>query len=605
MENRRKLFLLGIVVFILVIITGILLYFAFIKKDKIVISFNTDSQVVLKDIEIEKGNSIDLPMLQKDGYEFLGWYINDVKIDNNYKFDESITIYAKWDKEKYTISFNTDGGTSIQDMTLECGKIMLPSTPSKEGYTFIEWQDENGTKVDNNSVLPCKNTTLKAVWEKEIKEIVETDDTYTVTFMKGLCNSSEITKYESNCISPTGGIVSNDGQGGTQCGGTPPTCNDEIYMTVKIKKGNKTVKPIDPTRSGFKFLEWQLDGKKYDFNAAVTKSITLVAKWESSTTVATTKHKVYFYENSAVCSCINCECATAKASKIVEVEDGKTVTKPQNPTQAGYQFMGWQLKDGKMYDFNTAVKSDLYLYAKWEKNSVTTTKYTVTFDSNGGSSVPSQIISSGNKVVKPSNPTRSGYTFVEWQLDGKKYDFNTVITKSMTLVAKWQISSVKSKTYTVTFNSNGGSNVPSQVISSGNKAVKPSNPTRSGYTFVEWQLDGIKYDFNTAVNKAITLVAKWEKIVPTTKYTVTFYTNGLGCSGTDKKSLTDCINNKEVYLKVQVNQGEKVTKPTDPTRSGYTFVEWQLNGIKYDFNKAVNSNIELYPKWQLSTGKSN
>lgn len=61
--------------------------------------------------------------------------------------------------------------------------------------------------------------------------------------------------------------------------------------------------------------------------------------------------------------------------------------------------------------------------------------YTVTFDSNGGTSVDSQIIVPGGKVVKPENPVKSGVGFVEWQLDGEAYDFDTPVTSDITLVA--------------------------------------------------------------------------------------------------------------------------------------------------------------------------
>jgi uncharacterized repeat protein (TIGR02543 family) len=70
--------------------------------------------------------------------------------------------------------------------------------------------------------------------------------------------------------------------------------------------------------------------------------------------------------------------------------------------------------------------------------------------------------------------------------------------------------------YKVTFDAMGGSSVKAQYITKGEKAQKPAeNPTREGYTFVEWQLNGNAYDFNTAVVGDITLKAKWEKNAPT------------------------------------------------------------------------------------------
>lgn len=64
--------------------------------------------------------------------------------------------------------------------------------------------------------------------------------------------------------------------------------------------------------------------------------------------------------------------------------------------------------------------------------------YTVTFDSDGGTGVEVQVVSKNKTVTVPSNPTKDGYTFVEWQLDGAKYDFNTKVVKDIVLKAKWE-----------------------------------------------------------------------------------------------------------------------------------------------------------------------
>ena len=81
--------------------------------------------------------------------------------------------------------------------------------------------------------------------------------------------------------------------------------------------------------------------------------------------------------------------------------------------------------------------------------------------------------------------------------------------------------------YTVTFDSNGGSAVTAQSIEAGQKATKPTDPTKDGYDFKGWTLSGSAYDFNTAVNGDITLVATWEQkqVAPTT-YTLAFAANG-------------------------------------------------------------------------------
>ncbi len=176
------------------------------------------------------------------------------------------------------------------------------------------------------------------------------------------------------------------------------------------------------------------------------------------------------------------------------------------PERDGYLFLGWftdkingqEIKPDTIYKGNT----DVTLYAHWLKK-----EYTISFNSDGGSSVASQTINEGEKATKPTNPTKTGYTFKEWQLNGSTYDFNTAVRSNITLKAVWTANQ-----YTVTFNSDGGSSVASQTINYNEVALKPNNPTRDGYVFKEWQLNGNPYDFSTLVLSDITLIATWDKL---------------------------------------------------------------------------------------------
>lgn len=108
-------------------------------------------------------------------------------------------------------------------------------------------------------------------------------------------------------------------------------------------------------------------------------------------------------------------------------------------------------------------------------------------------------------LEKPINPTREGYKFVYWELDGKEFDFSIPISSDLALVAKWE-----PMTYNVSFNSNGGSVLPSQTIVYGGSISKPSNPTRDGFTFVGWFLSDQEYDFTKVIESDLELLAKWE-----------------------------------------------------------------------------------------------
>ena len=198
---------------------------------------------------------------------------------------------------------------------------------------------------------------------------------------------------------------------------------------------------------------------------------------------------------------------------------GGTVSAPTEPKREGYAFGGWYSDESLTDDWNfgtDTVTEDINLYAKW-----TVCTYTVTFNTNGGSDVDSQTVAHGGKVTKPEAPTKTGYTFAGWYSDANfntpwNFDTNTV-SGNMTLYAKWNINQ-----YTVTFNTNGGSDVDSLSVDYGDIVTKPADPTRDGYTFAGWYSDeslATAWNFETdTVSKDTTLYAKWTEI-PT--YTVT------------------------------------------------------------------------------------
>ena len=130
----------------------------------------------------------------------------------------------------------------------------------------------------------------------------------------------------------------------------------------------------------------------------------------------------------------------------------------------------------------------------------------------------------------------------------------------------------------VTFNVNGGSPVEEQEVFAGEKAVKPEDPTKDGYRFVEWQQSGSAYDFDEAVATDITLDAVWQKT-----WKVTFDAN----NGSDPVVVT-------------VDNNQAVAQPVNPEKAGFDFVEWQLSGSAYNFATLVTDNITLVATWEVA-----
>ncbi len=212
---------------------------------------------------------------------------------------------------------------------------------------------------------------------------------------------------------------------------------------------------------------------------------------------------------------------------------------------------------------------------------------TVSFDSNGGSTIESVNVKSGDKVAKPTDPTKDGYSFDVWTLENRQYDFETPVVEDITLKATWR--SGGNTQYTVTFDSDGGSFVSSVKVNSGEKLSTITNPTKSGYTFLYWMANGAEFDLNTPITGNLVLTAKWESTNtgPVEIFTVTFDSNG----------------GNEIASQ-EVEAGSNAKEPDYPTREGYIFDGWSLNNNFYDFYKnTVNSNITLVALWTKMTAE--
>lgn len=142
-------------------------------------------------------------------------------------------------------------------------------------------------------------------------------------------------------------------------------------------------------------------------------------------------------------------------------------------------------------------------------SSKTLKNHVITFDSNGGTFVNSQIVLRGEKVIQPEEPIKEGYAFISWELNNKIYDFSSTVKKDMVLIATWQEKNENQ--IIVKFNSSGGTTIASQVIEKGNSAEEPEAPTQEGYIFQGWEYNNGEYDFNSTPTEDTELVAKWEK----------------------------------------------------------------------------------------------
>ena len=175
---------------------------------------------------------------------------------------------------------------------------------------------------------------------------------------------------------------------------------------------------------------------------------------------------------------------------------GTLATRPDAPAATpGYTFGGWNKADGTAWDYaSDKVTDNITLYAKWAANT-----YTITFDTAGGSEIAPITQDYGTVITAPEAPTREGYTFIGWD----KEIPTTMPAENMTVTAQWEINQ-----YTITFDTNGGSEIAPITQDYGTAITAPADPTREGYTFIGWDREIPK----TMPAENITLKAKWKDI---------------------------------------------------------------------------------------------
>lgn len=325
------------------------------------------------------------------------------------------------EKPKYNINFETNGGNDMASIEVEEGqKITKPTNPTKEGHKFIDWyEDSNLTKEFNFDTPITKNITLYAKWEEEpLQEILEIKSVELIkdgqTISKGIIKSKTITLELPEGFDE----IINQGKHALKITGTEGT---------HISQNRGYDGPIEEWAVG-KVSNNLMPGQLAEFIIYKgDNSVEYIIKIEESTVK---KYTVTFSTNGG------------NDMSSIEVEKGQKLTKPTDPIKEGYKFISWYEDSSltKEFSFNIEITKDLTLYAKWEKEEPTK-EYTVNFNTNGGSSINSKKVTAGEKVSRPSDPTKSNYKFIGWYEDAnltKVFNFNTPITKDITLYAKWE-----------------------------------------------------------------------------------------------------------------------------------------------------------------------
>jgi uncharacterized repeat protein (TIGR02543 family) len=516
--------------------------------EKYTLAFDSQGGTAIGSREVtydSPAGALDIPA--RSGYAFGGWFtgINgsgtrytDITV---YKETNSMTLYAKWTANPYTLNFDARGGAQVNSQQATYGTAVgtLPGT-DRRGYTFGGWYTEtngDGIRYTETTVYgTAASMTLYAKW---------TINSFTISF---------------------------DAQGGAPVAGLPANY-DEVITGMPT-----------PVRTGYTFGEWNTakdgSGIAYGENShyTVDGDIILYAQWKAN------DYTLDF----------DVQGGNPVGSR--KVTYGVTINTLPNPTHTGYTFGGWFTEingGGTAYAETTVYRTagNTKLYALWTANS-----YTVNFRANydGGINPASQSVAYNQTVTTLPAIARTGYTFKEWNASqdggGNRYTATTVYTATgnTTLYAQWTVNR-----YTVKFDVNcDGCPNPSDINVRYDSVIGilPA-PFRSGYTFGGWNIEksgnGAAYTSTThyAIAGDAVLYAQWTG----NRYTLSFDVRG-GAPVND----------------IQAVYGSPVGTLPLPSRANHDFGGWftGVNGGGDEYIPAtvyaILNNTILFAKWNAT-----
>ena len=328
--------------------------------------------------------------------------------------------------------------------------------------------------------------------------------------------------------------------------------------------GNEILSAITPFKEDYTFAGWYLNsdfsGDAVSFPFTLNANITLYARWNKN-------HTVTFNANGGT------EVSSIKTGVLQEIP----FTEKEN-----YEFAGWYENSslsGEKITVPYTVKQNITLYAKWLPT------YLVTLETDDGS----EIVSFRARTIESvQEPEKSGFTFIEWYLDSglnNKADFPLTISKDTTLYAAYK------KNFTVTFETNGGSevnSVSSYIVKESPETTK-TNKSLSGWYLDSECTDENKVTFPFYPTEDVTLFAKWVSEM----YTITYDSNG-ATGGTVPKT-------------IQVEKGSSFVISANTgnlTKTGYAFTKWSTStdgksGQTYAPGDSLipSKNMMLYAQW--------
>ena len=531
----------------------------------------------------------------------------------------TLHVYYKADKAEEQDEVNVlyvanggqflDGNETMQGVADSDGMLRQPPAPTREGYTFAGWywhadysnytdEQKEADKVDFSKPIE-KSAPVYAQWIKN---------------------------QEQNEINVT--YVANGGQFAD---------GQEVQQGLTDSEGFMR-QPAAPTREGYTFAGWywhqdlsqytdeQKEADKVDFTESVAgmDHAAMYAQWTKD--AEQNEIDVLYVANGG-------QFATGETFQQGMTDSEGFMRQPAAPTREGYTFAGWywvssldgltdEQKDLNKVDFEQSVagKDHVTMFAQWTKDAEQENLFNVMYVANGGEFFTGETFQQGvtdseGLMRQPVAPTREGYTFDGWywhadlsqytaeQKEADKVDFSKPLDRDGVMYAQWTKDAEQENLFNVMYVANGGEFFTGETFQQGvtdseGLMRQPVAPTREGYTFDGWYwhadlsqytaeqkaLD--KVDFTAPIDRDAVMYAQWSKVVTPAEKKITV-------------KFVDNFNKTEST--VEINEGETVAQPKDPSYKGWSFEGWsstltdEQGNAKFtpvDFSKVVADEDE-------------
>jgi len=392
-------------------------------------------------------SSISNPM--KEGYELLGWTLV-LNGSSLYAFGapvtSSLTLYAKWTPIRYTIIFEENGGTEVNDITKSYGlSVFTPEAPTRVGWTFLGWySDIDLQEPFVFSTMPLGGITLYAKWQQNPKQLsfVYGDDTIDPIMIipgdpitlpeepirigydfDGWFMNNQLTVLLNLEIMPDADLV--------LYGKWSLSSYEVIFdingveSSVEVFHGSKVDQPADPILIDYMFINWYTTTTfetLFDFNMFITEPTIIYARMD-----------VYIlgdYETKIYKQNLEDEAYTLTNSTQSQAEVGTIIT-------ISNSFTGYQLNtELSVIQGEVVSESTLTLNAYFDRN-----VYSVTYIDEGVEYAV-EYLKYQSPILQVENPSKEDYVFLGWTLTltgTNYYAFNSPITSNITLYAQWRL----------------------------------------------------------------------------------------------------------------------------------------------------------------------